>query len=123
MLKDQREDLKANQANKAYIIDVEDSARLLVAATCLASLANDRIFGYYKQATWNDLRDKVRQLYPDRSDLVVGEDQNLSGRDLSNADGLVKRSEEVLKEFGRAGFTSIETMLCNFVDTFCPQAK
>lgn len=95
----------------------------MVAAASLSSLANDRIFAYYKQATWNDLRHKVRKLYPDRLDLVVGEDQELIGRDLSNADELIHRAEEVLKEVGQPGFTSIETMLHNFVDTFYPEAK
>ncbi|KAM0481793.1 hypothetical protein ACHAPX_003119 [Trichoderma viride] len=105
--------------NLAWIINVEDTALLMVAAATLPSIANERIFAYYKQATWNEVRLRVRQLYPDRSDLVVGEDSDVVGRDLSNADELVQRAEEVLKELGRSGFTSVDDTLRDFVDTCC----
>ncbi|UKZ69227.1 uncharacterized protein TrAtP1_010237 [Trichoderma atroviride] len=105
--------------NLAWIINVEDTALLMVAAATLPSIANERIFAYYKQATWNELRLRVRLLYPDRSDLVVGPDSDIVGRDLSNANELVQRAEEVLKELGRPGFTSVDDTLRDFVDTCC----
>ncbi|RFU77341.1 aldehyde reductase ii [Trichoderma arundinaceum] len=103
----------------AYIVNVEDSARLMVAAATLSSIVNERIFAYYKQATWNELRHKIRQLYPDRLDLVSGEDLDLEGRDMSNADGPIKRAEEILKGLGQSGFMSVDDTLRDLVDTFC----
>ncbi|KAM6476460.1 hypothetical protein HDV62DRAFT_384280 [Trichoderma sp. SZMC 28011] len=101
----------------AWIINVEDCALLMVAAAVLPSIANERIFAYYKQATWNEMRAKVRQLYPDRPELVKGEDSDVVGRDLSTADEVVKRAEEVLKELGRPGFISVDDTIRDFVDT------
>ncbi|KAL6789700.1 hypothetical protein J3E68DRAFT_443518 [Trichoderma sp. SZMC 28012] len=101
----------------AWIINVEDCALLMVAAAVLPSIANERIFAYYKQATWNEMRAKVRQLYPDRPELVKGEDSDVVGRDLSAADEVVKRAEGVLKELGRPGFISVDDTIRDFVDT------
>ncbi|OPB45768.1 hypothetical protein A0O28_0093350 [Trichoderma guizhouense] len=105
----------------AWIIDVEDCALLMVAAAVLPSIANERIFAYYTQATWNEMRAKVRQLYPDRPELVKGEDSDVVGRDLSTADEVVKRAEEVLKELGRPGFISVDDTIRGFVDTVYKQ--
>lgn len=93
----------------------------MVAAAVLPSIANERIFAYYTQATWNEMRAKVRQLYPDRPELVKGEDSDVVGRDMSTADEVVKRAEEVLKELGRPGFISVDDTIRAFVDTVYKQ--
>ncbi|WYZ42275.1 hypothetical protein EsH8_V_001170 [Colletotrichum jinshuiense] len=98
-----------------YYIDVQDSARLLVAALSLSSLENERIFAYRYQGTWNDLRRRVRELYPDRSDVITGDDLEIEGMDLSDATGPIQRAEKVLREVGQQGFTSEDDMLRDFV--------
>jgi hypothetical protein len=46
---------------------------------------------------------------------VTGQDQEFSGRDLSNADQLIKRAEEILQEIGQPGFATEEDILRDFV--------
>lgn len=93
---------------------MEDTARLLVAATVKSSLSNERIFAYHKHLTWDDLRHKVRAIRPE---LVKGDDQRLQGSYLSSADDEVNRAEEILKDVGQPGFTSEDSMLQNFLQT------
>ncbi|KAI3574561.1 hypothetical protein IWW34DRAFT_854714 [Fusarium oxysporum f. sp. albedinis] len=85
-------------AAEAYYTDVQDAARLLVAAVALPSLVNERIFAYCHNSTWNELRYKIRLISPKGEKLVKGEDQAVKGRDVSNVDGLIKRAESVLRE-------------------------
>lgn len=93
---------------------MEDTARLLVAATAKSSLSNERIFAYHKHSTWDDLRHKVRAIRPE---LVTGDDQRLQGSYLSSAEEEVNRAEEILKDVGQPGFTSEDAMLQNFLQT------
>ncbi|OKL58583.1 hypothetical protein UA08_06376 [Talaromyces atroroseus] len=97
-----------------FLIDVEDTARLLVAAVAKSSLSNERIFAYYKHSAWNDLRQKVRAIRPD---LVKGDDQHWRGKYLSNANEAIQRAEGILKDVGQPGFISEDTMLKSFLDT------
>lgn len=98
----------------AFVIDVEDTARLLVAAAVKSSLTHERIFAYYKRSTWNDLRHQVRTIRPG---LVRGHDQDLKGKYLADADEAIQRTKSILRDIGRPGFTSEEAMLKNFLDT------
>ncbi|PYH75559.1 putative aldehyde reductase 2 [Aspergillus uvarum CBS 121591] len=101
----------------AFISDVQDTARLLVAAVASRSIDNERIFSYYVNRTWNDLRHKVRELFPDRPELVTGEDQCRLGRDVSAAPGPIARAEEILRTIGQAGFTSEDQIIRDFVNS------
>ncbi|KAI1755703.1 putative aldehyde reductase 2 [Xylaria castorea] len=101
----------------AYYIDVEDCARLLVAALALSSVKSERIFAYYSNGTWNDLRHKVRELFPDRPDIVTGEDFTVEGRDLSTAHEPIQRAKRILQEVGQQGFVSEDDMLRKFVES------
>ncbi|KAH9909326.1 putative aldehyde reductase 2 [Xylariomycetidae sp. FL2044] len=103
-----------------YLVDVQDMARLLVAALALPSLVEERIFAYYRHYTWNELRQRVRELYPDRHDIVTGEDLDITGRDEGDASALTARAEALLQEVGQPGFTSVDTMLRDFVESFYP---
>jgi hypothetical protein len=58
---------------------MQDMARL-VAATAKSSLSYERIFAYYKHFTWDDLREKIREIQPE---LVRGDDRRLQGSYLS----------------------------------------
>ncbi|KAF5542425.1 aldehyde reductase II [Fusarium napiforme] len=100
----------------AYYTDVQDAARLLVAAVALPSLVNERVFAYCHNSTWNELRRKIRQISPKGDKLVKGEDQAVEGRDLSNGDGLITRAEDILREIGQQGFASEEDILRDFLD-------
>lgn len=96
------------------MIDVEDTARLLVAATAKSSINKERVFAYHKRYTWNDLRQQVRKITPN---LVEGEDQKLEGKYLAEADDAIQRAEVILQDIGRPGFVNVEVMLRNFLDT------
>ncbi|KAF5686537.1 aldehyde reductase II [Fusarium circinatum] len=100
----------------AYFTDVQDAARLLFAAVALPSLVNERIFAYCHNSTWNELRCKIRDISPKGEKLVRGEDQAVEGRDLSNAGGLIKRAEGILREIGQQGFASEEDILRDFLE-------
>ncbi|KAF4437385.1 hypothetical protein F53441_13062 [Fusarium austroafricanum] len=100
----------------SYFTDVQDAARLLVAAVALPSLSNERIFAYRHQATWNELRRKIRLMSPKGKKLVEGEDQPQDGKDLANAEEPIRRAEEILREIGQPGFASEEDILRDFVD-------
>ncbi|PLB49885.1 NAD(P)-binding protein [Aspergillus steynii IBT 23096] len=100
-----------------YLIDVQDTARLLVAALSLSSVAGERIFAYNSHYTWNELRHRVRRLFPDRPEIITGEDYEDIGRDLGNADDLIQRSEALLREVGQPSFTAVDDMLRDFVSS------
>ncbi|PYI17216.1 putative aldehyde reductase 2 [Aspergillus violaceofuscus CBS 115571] len=104
----------------AFITDVQDTARLLVATVASRSIENERIFSYYVNRTWNDLRHKVRELFPDRPELVTGGDQGRLGRDVSAAPGPIARAEEILRTIGQAGFTNEDQIVRDFVNSVFP---
>ncbi|EGU84116.1 hypothetical protein FOXB_05363 [Fusarium oxysporum f. sp. conglutinans Fo5176] len=83
----------------AYYTDVQDAARLLVAAVALPSLVNERIFAYCHNLTWNELRYKIRLISPKGEKLVKGEDQTVKGRDVFSVDGLIKRAECLARDW------------------------
>ena len=91
-----------------------------MAAVASAPIKNERIFAYYINRTWNDVRRKVRELFPDRSELVRGIDQDLHGRDLSYAPRPIARAEELLREVGQPGFASEDAILRDFVASMFP---
>ncbi|KAL4880191.1 NAD(P)-binding protein [Aspergillus karnatakaensis] len=101
-----------------YLIDTQDTARLLVAALALPTIANERIFAFNLHYVWNDLRAKVRELYPKRKDLVLGEDYEDIGRDIGDASEPIARAEEILREVGQDGYTSLDGILRDYVESF-----
>jgi nucleoside-diphosphate-sugar epimerase len=111
--------MSANQvcSTAAFLTDVQDTARLLVAAVTVDSIRNERIFAYSVNRSWNDMRDKVRELFPDRLELVQGPEHDLKGKDTSTAPGPIARAEEILRLVGRPGFASEEQVIMDFVDS------
>ena len=107
---------------KAFYIDVQDTARLLVAAVASVQISNERILAYYINRTWNDVRRKVCELFPDRPDLVKGVDQDSHGRDMSYAPGPIARAEELLREVGQPGFASEDAIIRDFVASMFHEA-
>ncbi|KAK3652913.1 hypothetical protein LTR56_004861 [Elasticomyces elasticus] len=111
-----REDLAMvlTSAFTEYYVDVQDTARLLVAGLALTSVANQRILAYNGQASWNTLRQDVREIRPD---LVTGADEDVTGMDVSDAHEDIQRAEEILREVGQPGFTGKNDMLRDFINT------
>ncbi|KAH8201793.1 hypothetical protein TruAng_004057 [Truncatella angustata] len=99
----------------ASVTDVQNSARLLVAAVALASIKNQRIFSYYINMTWNDMRRKIREMCPDRPELVTGDNRQKERRDTSHASKLIARAEDILRAVGQHGFVSEDDIICDFV--------
>jgi hypothetical protein len=90
-----------------------------VAAVASGTISNERIFSYKHLGTWNDMRHRVMELYPERG-IVKGKDQEIHGRNLSSADEPIQRSEEILKEFGRSGYISVDDIVHDFVASCYP---
>ncbi|KAL2835677.1 putative aldehyde reductase 2 [Aspergillus pseudoustus] len=99
----------------AFLTDVQDAVRLLVAAVAVDSIKNERIFAYSVNRTWNGVRDKVHELFLNRPELVQGKEHDVEGRDLSTAPGPIARAEEILREVGQPGFASEDQIIWDFV--------
>ncbi|KAL3494424.1 putative aldehyde reductase 2 [Aspergillus germanicus] len=105
----------------AFLTDVQDTARLLVAAVAVDSIKNERIFAYSVNRSWNDMRDKVRELFPDRPELVQGPEHDIEGRDTSIAPGPIARAKEILRLLGWPGFVGEDQVLRDFVASMYPE--
>lgn len=66
------------------------------------------------------MRAKVRELFPDRPELVKGDDQKVSGRDMALAEGPVARAEQILRGVGQSGFASEDSIVRDFVGAMFP---
>lgn len=88
----------------AWYVNVDDTARIHIAALACKSVRNERIFAYAKPFTWNEVLETLRKLYPSRifSDDIP--DAELSNMRVSN-----ERGEQLLRDiFRRQGWTSLE---------------
>ncbi|GJN86896.1 NAD dependent epimerase/dehydratase [Purpureocillium lilacinum] len=86
-----------------YFIDVQDCARLHVAATVLPGVQGERIFGFAGRFNWVDVLDILRRQNPERSftQKVAG------GWDRREIEPRA-RAEEMLCAMGQEGWTSLE---------------
>lgn len=89
-----------------YFVDVVDTALLHVAALTEEDVQNERLFGYAQTFNFNDWLSYFRKWAPEKQ---WPEDDPTQGQDLSTVD--TKRAEELLKRFGRNGWTSFEDSL------------
>ncbi len=55
------------------------------------------------------------ELFPNRPDIVAGEDLAIVGRDLSTANEPIQRVKRILQEVGQPGYISEDDMLRKFV--------
>lgn len=92
----------------------------MVAALACKEISNERIFSYSVNRSWNDMRAKVRELFPDRPELVRGDNQVVSGRDMATARRPVARAEEILRGVGQPGFVSEDDIVRDFVGAMFP---
>ncbi len=86
-----------------WMVDVKDTARLHVAALIDPEVENERILAFAYPFNCNDILACLRKLYPDKEFPNNIEDDS---RDLSKLDN--RRGEELLKKFGRPGWTGLE---------------
>ncbi|KAF5024498.1 hypothetical protein F66182_3438 [Fusarium sp. NRRL 66182] len=86
-----------------YFIDVDDTGRLHVAAAIFDHVKDQRIFGFAGRFNWDAILDVLRKHNPDKSfpdNFSSGDDPNvIEPRD---------KAEQLLKDLGRPGWTSLE---------------
>ena len=96
------------KSDPQWFVDVEDCARLHVAALTRKDTVGERIFAFTEPFNWNDVLAKYRKMFPGKKfvDDVAG-----LGRDLIKVPN--QRAEELLKGMGRKGWTDMEESLRN----------
>ncbi|TGO58120.1 hypothetical protein BCON_0058g00020 [Botryotinia convoluta] len=93
-----------------YFIDVQDTGRLHVSALIDEDVKNERLFAFAEPFNANTLLRTFRKIRPDAKIMDDYHDDSIN--DLSKVAN--QRAEELLKrDFGRAGFTSLEESLAN----------
>jgi len=106
-----QEDLKFNPPQ--YYINVQDNARVHVAALILRGVRAQRLFTFAYPFTWNDILAIFRKLYPQRKFI---DDIPDLGADLSTVEN--RPAEELLKKMGQQGWTNLEESVKVITDTF-----
>ena len=86
-----------------WMVDVKDTARLHVAALIDPEVENERILGCAYPFNCNDILACLRKLYPNKIFPHNIEDDSRTLVKLDN-----RRGEELLKKFGRPGWTGLE---------------
>ncbi|PNP77063.1 hypothetical protein FNYG_09676 [Fusarium nygamai] len=93
-----------------YYIDVDDTGRLHVAAAVFDHVKEQRIFGFAGRFSWDAVLDILRKNFPNRTfpeNFSGGEDPNeIEPRD---------KAEQLLKDLGRPGWTSLEESILSNV--------
>ncbi|KAF5640148.1 aldehyde reductase II [Fusarium sp. NRRL 25303] len=94
-----------------YYIDVEDTGRLHVAAAVFDHVKEQRIFGFAGRFSWDAILDILRKNFPNRTfpeNFSGGEDPNeIEPRD---------KAEQLLKDLGRPGWTTLEESILSNVE-------
>ncbi|KAK3291055.1 uncharacterized protein B0H64DRAFT_451721 [Chaetomium fimeti] len=87
-----------------FFVDVQDNARLHIAALIHPGVQGERIFAYAQPYTWRGIQDAIRGLYPSKSFAGDIEHAKLDASHIVAA----PRAEELLKEMGQEGWSSLE---------------
>jgi nucleoside-diphosphate-sugar epimerase len=95
-----------------YYINVQDNARVHVAALIFPDVNGERLFSFAYPFNWNDILAVFRKLYPGRK--FIDDYPNL-GRDLSKVSN--GRAEELVKRMGRPRWESLEASVKAVTDT------
>ncbi|KAM0354946.1 hypothetical protein ACHAPU_000787 [Fusarium lateritium] len=97
-----------------YYIDVDDAGRLHVAGAIFDHVKDQRIFGFAGRFSFDEVLDILRKNYPDRE----FPDNFSSGRDSNEIEPRAK-AEQLLKDLGQPGWTSLEdSVIANVEDFF-----
>ncbi|KAL8825860.1 MAG: hypothetical protein Q9170_007630 [Blastenia crenularia] len=86
-----------------WVVDVQDTARLHVAALMDPEVESQRILAFAEPFNFNDVLGCLRKLYPEKG--IQGDIEGL-GRDLSKLDN--SPGAKLLRKFGRKGWASLE---------------
>ncbi|KAF7561190.1 hypothetical protein G7046_g2948 [Stylonectria norvegica] len=87
-----------------WYVNVNDTARVHVAALLSKLVNNERIFAFAEPFTWNEVLAVLRKLYPSKEFADDIPDAERSNMTVANGRGL-----QLLKDvFGREGWTSLE---------------
>jgi len=92
-----------------WFVDVQDTGRLHVAAITNPDINNERIFAFSEPFNFNDVLRALRKIRPDHKFPEDFQDDNV--RDRSKVQN--QRGAELLKTFGRPGWTTLSESLAN----------
>lgn len=76
-----------------------------------SDVQNERLFAFAYPYTWNKILAVLRKLYPSRK---FNDDIPDIGKDLSHVAN--QRAEEIVRRFGRPGWTSLEDSVKDIVE-------
>ena len=86
-----------------WMVNVQDTARLHVAALLAPDVQNERILAYAQPFNLNDILAELRKAFPGKK---FPEDDPKQEKDLSELDN--SRGAELLRAFGKEGWTGLE---------------
>lgn len=89
-----------------YFIDVQDTGVLHVAAAVLPDVKSERIFGFAEPINWDKVLDILRKQNPEHKFT-----KNFAGATYPSEIKPRARAEQLLREMGRPGWTSLENSL------------
>jgi hypothetical protein len=87
-----------------FHVDVQDTARLHLAALLHPEIQNERIFAYATPYTWRGIQMLIQNLYPGKTFVPVIPEVATERSEIVMA----PRAEALLKEMGRGGWTTLE---------------
>ncbi|EEU37671.1 uncharacterized protein NECHADRAFT_53386 [Fusarium vanettenii 77-13-4] len=94
-----------------YFVDVDDTGRLHVAAGILDHVKGQRIFAYGGRFNWDEVLEVLRKTEPSKTFP-----ENFSGgRDANEYEGRAK-AEQLLRDLGRPGWTTLEETIVATVE-------
>jgi nucleoside-diphosphate-sugar epimerase len=96
-----------------YYVDVQDCARLHVAALLLPDVKEERVFAFAAPFTYPQLLAAFRKAAPEHK---FAEDPEQVDQDLATVPN--GRAEELLRKMGRPGWTSLEESIKNMVPAY-----
>ncbi|KAH7274693.1 hypothetical protein MRS44_007048 [Fusarium solani] len=94
-----------------YFVNVQDSARLHVAAALFADVKDERIFAFAGRFSWDTILDIFRKAEPNRKFA-----DNFSSGDDPNEIQPRARAEQLLRELGEPGWVSLEQTILELVE-------
>jgi nucleoside-diphosphate-sugar epimerase len=103
----------ANMLPPQYYVDVQDDARLHVAALLLPEVKDERVFAFTATFTYNELLVAFRKAAPEHN---FPEDLKQEDKHLATVPN--SRAEELLKKTGRNGWMSLDESIKNMVPAY-----
>ncbi|KAM5354656.1 hypothetical protein ACJ41O_001303 [Fusarium nematophilum] len=96
---------------RQYFIDTQDTGRLHVAAGILEKVKGQRIFGFAEPVSWDAILEILRKVQPEKTFP-----ENFSGGEDTNVIALQDEAEQLLRDLGRPGWTTLESSIRGAVE-------